>query len=63
MSVTPDESRSKRVQATLPAAEDAAAEAWDRLQERGPSFGSHPLSELLEEDQSDSAVDDLAEVA
>ncbi len=63
MSVTPDESLPERVQATLPAADARAAEAWVRMQERGSSFGSHPLSELLEKGQPDSSVDDQAEVA
>lgn len=63
MSVTPDESLPARVQATLPAARARAGEAWARLQESGPRFGSHPLRELLEEEPSDSTAGDQIDVA
>lgn len=63
MAVTPDESLPRRVQATIPAAETRADDAWARLQETGSSSGSHPLSELLEDVASGADLDDQADVA
>lgn len=63
MSATSDESLPLRARATLSQAQARAGEAWARLQERGSSFGSHPLSELLEDKSSDLAAGDQAEVA
>lgn len=42
--------------------EARATEAWTQRQERGPSYGSHPLSEVLEEHSSDSQPDVRAQL-
>lgn len=48
MSIEPEESMAPNVRATLPEASERADAAWASLQERGSSFGTHPLSDLLE---------------
>ena len=52
MAATPDRDLPAKVQATIKAAESRADEAWAQLQQRGPSYGAHPLSELLKEGDS-----------
>ena len=43
-----EESLAPNAGATLPEASARAAEAWALLQERGSSFGEHPLNDLLD---------------
>ncbi len=48
MDVEPEEPVAPNVQATMSEAAARADAAWASLQERGSSFGTHPLSDLLE---------------